>query len=92
MSKTIKTNIIMTINVTNITFTIMINVTTVTKGEEGETFFFIEEGQARVMMSRGDGEESQQVNMIFLIIIIVIIIIIFITYIISNENYYVKRR
>ena len=64
MSKTIKTNIIMTINVTNITFTIMINVTTVTKGEEGETFFFIEEGQARVMMSRGDGEESQQVIMI----------------------------
>ena len=67
MSKTIKTNIIMTINVTNITFTIMINVTTVTKGEEGETFFFIEDGQARVMMSRGDGEESQQVIMIFLI-------------------------
>ena len=57
----------MTINVTNITFTIMINVTTVTKGEEGETFFFIEEGQARVMMSRADGEENQQVIMIFLI-------------------------
>ena len=91
MSKTIKTNIYMTINVTNITFTIMINVTTVTKGEEGETFFLIEEGQARVIMSRGDGEESQQVNMIFLIIIIVIITIIFITNIILNKNYYVKR-
>ena len=91
MSKTIKTNIIRTINVTNITFTIMINVTAVTKGEEGETFFLIEEGQARVIMSRGDGEESQQVNMIFLIIIIVIITIIFITNIILNKNYYVKR-
>ena len=90
MSKTIKTNIIMTINVTNITFTIMINVTTVTKGEEGETFFFIEDGQARVMMSRVDGEESQQVNMIFLIVIIVIIFIIFTTYKL-NKNYYVKR-
>ena len=32
------------------------------KGEEGETFYFIEEGQARVMISRGDGEESQQVK------------------------------
>ena len=31
------------------------------KGEEGETFYFIEEGQARVVISRGDGEESQQV-------------------------------
>ena len=34
------------------------------KGEEGETFYFIEEGQARVMISRGDGEESQQVIVI----------------------------
>ena len=32
-----------------------------TKGEDGETFYFIEEGQVRVMISRGDGEESQQV-------------------------------
>jgi len=36
----------------------------VKQGEEGETFFFIEEGQARVMMSRGDGEESQQVGLL----------------------------
>ena len=35
------------------------------KGEEGETFYFIEEGQARVMISRGDGEESQQVIFMF---------------------------
>ena len=37
----------------------------ITKGEEGETFYFIEEGQARVMISRGDGEESQQVIVMF---------------------------
>ena len=47
-------NIILIIIIT----TIMI---IITKGEEGETFYFIEEGQARVMISRGDGEESQQV-------------------------------
>ena len=38
---------------------------TITKGEEGETFYFIEEGQARVMISRGDGEEIQQVIVMF---------------------------
>jgi len=36
----------------------------VKQGEEGETFYFIEEGQARVMISRGDGEESQQVGLL----------------------------
>ena len=43
----------------------IISIIIITKGEEGETFYFIEEGQARVMISRGDGEESQQVIVMF---------------------------
>ena len=45
----------------NIITKILIIIVITTKGEDGETFYFIEEGQVRVMISRGDGEESQQV-------------------------------
>ena len=46
---------------------IIIIFTIIMKGEDGETFYFLEEGQARVMISRGDGEESQQVVVVIMV-------------------------